>query len=62
MHMKFSVGTGRISDTRHVAQLARTADECGYSRISFPDTPAEHIRSSRLVPTAKASFMANLLE
>ena len=40
MHMRFSVGTGRISDVRLVAQLARTADECGYSRISFPDTPA----------------------
>ena len=40
MHMKFSVGTGRVSDIRHVARIARTADECGYSRISFPDTPA----------------------
>lgn len=40
MHMNFSVGTGRVTDIRHVARLARTADECGYSRISFPDTPA----------------------
>jgi 5,10-methylenetetrahydromethanopterin reductase len=40
MHMDFSVGTGRISDMNEVAQLARTAEECGYSRISFPDTPA----------------------
>ena len=40
MHMSFSVGTGRVTDIRHVARLARTADECGYSRISFPDTPA----------------------
>ena len=40
MHMRFSVGTGRVTDIRHVARLARTADECGYSRISFPDTPA----------------------
>ena len=40
MRMDFSVGTGRISDIRQVAELARTAEECGYSRISFPDTPA----------------------
>ena len=40
MHMNFSVGTGRITDIHQVAQLARTAEECGYSRISFPDTPA----------------------
>ena len=40
MHMNFSVGTGRVTDIHQVAQLARTAEECGYSRISFPDTPA----------------------
>ena len=40
MHMSFSVGTGRVTDIHQVAQLARTAEECGYSRISFPDTPA----------------------
>ena len=40
MHMNFSVGTGRVADIHQVAQLARTAEECGYSRISFPDTPA----------------------
>jgi 5,10-methylenetetrahydromethanopterin reductase len=40
MRMKFSVGTGRITDISQAAQLARTAEECGYSRISFPDTPA----------------------
>ena len=40
MRMNFSVGTGRITDIHQAAQLARTAEECGYSRISFPDTPA----------------------
>ena len=40
MHMNFSVGTGRVADIHQVATLARTAEECGYSRISFPDTPA----------------------
>ena len=40
MHMNFSVGAGRITDIHQAAQLARIAEECGYSRISFPDTPA----------------------
>jgi 5,10-methylenetetrahydromethanopterin reductase len=40
MHMNFSVGTGRITDIQQAAQLARTAEESGYTRISFPDTPA----------------------
>ena len=29
MHMNFSVGTGRVTDIHQVAQLARTAEECG---------------------------------
>ncbi len=40
MKMRFSVGLGQGTNIHQVAQLARTAEECGYSQINFPDMPA----------------------
>ncbi len=40
MNMNFSVGTGQGIRIDQVAGFAQTAEECGFSHITFPDMPA----------------------